>query len=65
MEGMSDLWHIIAPEYPPNTGGVGDYSKQLAINLRSAGDEVHVWCPGGYRARWKSVAPGSIGCLVV
>ncbi len=45
---MSGLWHIIAPEYPPNTGGVGDYSKQLALNLRSAGDEVHVWCPGGY-----------------
>jgi glycosyltransferase involved in cell wall biosynthesis len=37
--------HLIAPEYPPRSGGVGDYVQQLAAALRQAGEEVHVWCP--------------------
>ncbi|HXU19542.1 MAG TPA: glycosyltransferase family 4 protein [Verrucomicrobiae bacterium] len=47
------MWHIVTPEYPPSTGGVGDYTKQIAIGLRDAGDEVHVWCPF-----WESGDPG-------
>ncbi|MGZ4787902.1 MAG: glycosyltransferase family 4 protein [Terriglobales bacterium] len=38
-------WHIITCEYPPQVGGVSDYTKLLARELRRAGDEVHVWAP--------------------
>jgi glycosyltransferase involved in cell wall biosynthesis len=42
---MSSCWHIITPEYPPNKGGISAYTMQVALGLRSEGDEVHVWCP--------------------
>jgi glycosyltransferase involved in cell wall biosynthesis len=38
-------WHIITSEYPPQTGGVSDYTQLVAQGLAAAGDEVHVWCP--------------------
>ena len=38
-------WHLLTGEYPPDCGGVGDYSAQLAAALAWAGDEVHVWTP--------------------
>ena len=38
-------WHLITPEYPPQLGGVSDYTCQLAAGLSGQGDEVHVWCP--------------------
>ncbi len=38
-------WHLITPEYPPQLGGVSDYTCQLAAGLAGAGDEVHVWGP--------------------
>jgi glycosyltransferase involved in cell wall biosynthesis len=38
-------WHIITSEYPPQAGGVSDYTKLVARGLADAGDEVHVWCP--------------------
>jgi glycosyltransferase involved in cell wall biosynthesis len=38
-------WHLITGEYPPESGGVADYSAQLAAGLASEGHEVHVWCP--------------------
>ena len=38
-------WHIITCEYPPQVGGVSDYTRLLARHLREAGDEVHVWAP--------------------
>jgi glycosyltransferase involved in cell wall biosynthesis len=40
-------WHFITPEYPPELGGVSDYTCQLAAGLAGQGDEVHVWCPNG------------------
>lgn len=40
-------WHIVTSEYPPDVGGVSDYTRQVAEGLARAGDEVHVWCPGG------------------
>jgi len=40
-------WHLITPEYPPQLGGVSDYTHQLAAGLSGQGDEVHVWCPRG------------------
>jgi glycosyltransferase involved in cell wall biosynthesis len=38
------IWHIITSEYPPQPGGVSDYTKMIAKGLADAGDEVHVWC---------------------
>ncbi len=37
--------HLITSEYPPQPGGVSDYTKLIASGLVAAGDEVHVWCP--------------------
>jgi glycosyltransferase involved in cell wall biosynthesis len=37
--------HIITGEYPPQLGGVSDYTQLVAAGLAAAGDEVHVWCP--------------------
>jgi glycosyltransferase involved in cell wall biosynthesis len=37
--------HLITSEYPPQAGGVSDYTHLVATGLASAGDEVHVWCP--------------------
>src|SRR6267142_1069143 len=39
------IWHIITGEYPPQPGGVSDYTTTVAHALSEAGDEVHVWCP--------------------
>lgn len=39
------LWHLITSEYPPQRGGVSDYTQMVARGLAAAGDEVHVWCP--------------------
>ena len=39
------VWQIITPEYPPQPGGVSDYTQLVANGLASAGDDVHVWCP--------------------
>jgi glycosyltransferase involved in cell wall biosynthesis len=41
----SPAWHLITSEYPPQTGGVSDYTQMVAKGLAAAGDEVHVWCP--------------------
>ena len=43
--------HIITPEYPPQPGGVSDYTLQVAEGLAEAGEEVHVWCPPTSTAR--------------
>jgi glycosyltransferase involved in cell wall biosynthesis len=38
-------WHLITSEYPPQSGGVSDYTRVVAAGLAAAGDAVHVWCP--------------------
>lgn len=40
-----NTWHIVTSEYPPDVGGVSDYTRQVAEGLARMGDEVHVWCP--------------------
>jgi glycosyltransferase involved in cell wall biosynthesis len=40
------IWHLITGEYPPDIGGVGDYTHQIGEALSRCGDEVHVWTPG-------------------
>lgn len=42
-------WHILTGEYPPQPGGVSDYTRNIARGLAEAGDRVCVWapaCPG-------------------
>jgi glycosyltransferase involved in cell wall biosynthesis len=39
-------WAIITGEYPPQPGGVSDYSWHVAHALHAAGDHVHVFAPG-------------------
>jgi glycosyltransferase involved in cell wall biosynthesis len=38
-------WHIITGEYPPQPGGVSDYTCLVAEELVRAGDAVTVWAP--------------------
>ncbi len=38
-------WTILTCEYPPDCGGVGDYTAQVAAALVAAGDAVTVVCP--------------------
>lgn len=39
------IHHLITCEYPPQIGGVSDYTRLVANGLAATGDEVHVWCP--------------------
>jgi glycosyltransferase involved in cell wall biosynthesis len=50
-------WHIITCEYPPQIGGVSDYTALLSQALRKEGQPVHVWAPGSEDA---SPADGSV-----
>ncbi len=43
--GSHSCWHMITSEYPPQSGGVSDYTRVLATGLAECGDEVHIWCP--------------------
>lgn len=38
-------YHLITSEYPPQPGGVSDYTQLVASSLAAAGDAGHVWCP--------------------
>jgi glycosyltransferase involved in cell wall biosynthesis len=53
-------WTIVTGEFPPDVGGVSDYTGQLAAALRRAGDGVRVWTIGtprpGERADGVSVS---------
>jgi glycosyltransferase involved in cell wall biosynthesis len=37
--------HLITSEYPPQAGGISDYSSLVAAGLAAKGESVHVWCP--------------------
>jgi len=38
-------WNIITGEYPPQPGGVSDYTRLVAEGLADAGDDVRIWAP--------------------
>lgn len=38
-------WHLITCEYPPQIGGVSDYTYLVGSGLAATGNTVHVWCP--------------------
>lgn len=52
------MWHLISGEYPPQCGGVGDYTEQLAAALAARDPSVHVWCPGPPTGTELCSAPG-------
>jgi len=54
------VWHIIASEYPPQRGGVSDYTHVVAQALVAAGDEVHVWCPSSSASKATPHVPGIV-----
>jgi glycosyltransferase involved in cell wall biosynthesis len=39
-------WHLVTGEYPPDPGGVADYTEAVAEALADTGAEVHVWSTG-------------------
>ncbi len=39
-------WHLVTGEYPPDRGGVADYTAAVAAALAHTGAEVHVWSAG-------------------
>jgi len=44
-------WVLITGEYPPQPGGVSDYTRLVAHGLAEAGDEIHVWAPATQQIR--------------
>ena len=51
--------HIITGEYPPDVGGVADYTRVVAAALATSGEDVHVWCGGA------SASPAREGAVTV
>jgi hypothetical protein len=49
------IWQLITGEYPPQSGGVSDYSRLVAGALAATGDEIDVWAPGTIRAQLRDV----------
>lgn len=57
---------IITGEFPPMPGGVGDFSRGLAEQIRAAGHDVHILSrPGSYSANLNvgAVNGWGLGCL--
>ncbi len=44
-------WHLITSEYPPDPGGVADYTRAVAHGLATRGASVAVWAPGAGTVR--------------
>ena len=45
MSSERRIWLILSGEYPPQPGGVSDYTRLVADALTAAGDQVEVWAP--------------------
>lgn len=59
---MNARWHIVTPERPPDCGGVGDYTAQVAEALAESGDGVSVYSPPARRP-W--TAPAGIEAVTL
>jgi len=59
---MTLRWHILTPELPPDCGGVGDYTAQVAEALARSGDSVSVYSPPA-SVRWS--APESLEAVTL
>jgi glycosyltransferase involved in cell wall biosynthesis len=40
-------WHLITGEYPPDHGGIADYTRRVAEGLAERGQNVQVWANAG------------------
>jgi glycosyltransferase involved in cell wall biosynthesis len=52
---MSTHWHIVTPELPPDCGGVGDYTIQVARALLENGDAVTIYVPRTAPDVWRGL----------
>jgi len=43
VSAMRREWSIVTPEYPPGSGGIGDYTELVARRLAERGDQVRVF----------------------
>ncbi|HUX33652.1 MAG TPA: glycosyltransferase [Gemmatimonadaceae bacterium] len=55
---VTGSWHLITGEYPPQGGGVADYTALVARALAAAGADVHVWAPPAPAGASAAVANG-------
>ena len=55
---MTRTLHLITGEFPPEPGGVSDYTAALARATADAGYSVEIWCPGDERD--PVVEPGGV-----
>lgn len=44
-------WHLLTGEFPPDTGGVAQFSASIAQGLAARGIDLHVWAPAGATGR--------------
>jgi glycosyltransferase involved in cell wall biosynthesis len=45
-KSVTEALDMITCEYPPQTGGIADYSCEIAAGLSQAGIPVRIWTPG-------------------
>lgn len=45
-KSVTEALDMITCEYPPQTGGIADYSREVAAGLSRAGIPVRIWAPG-------------------
>ena len=56
-------WVILTGEYPPQSGGVSDYTRLVVEGLAAVGDEVAVYAPPqGIGPDSAPPGSGSAGC---
>ncbi|HEX9938151.1 MAG TPA: hypothetical protein VGB15_13545 [Longimicrobium sp.] len=56
------VWHLVTGEYPPASGGVGEYTELLAHALAAEGGRAHVWAPAAASSlRRVEVHPAAFG----
>jgi hypothetical protein len=63
------VWHMITGDYPPQAGGVSDYSQMVARGLAAVGDTVHIYaseCIGSDRdsAASDTMVAGAGGVII-
>jgi glycosyltransferase involved in cell wall biosynthesis len=58
---MSRTWHIVTGEYPPQPGGISDYTGGLVDALRARGETVRVWSPSDLPERFGMSGLRAIG----